>query len=47
LLLAVQLVLMGKLLRQPRERAPWYNATGTSFYVLGMMATAIALRGAL
>ncbi len=45
LLLAVQFVLMLKLLRQPRERAPWYNGTGTTLYVLGMMATAFALRG--
>jgi chlorophyll synthase len=44
LLLAVQLLLMVRLLRAPRERAPWYNATGTSLYVLGMLVTAIALR---
>jgi len=35
---------MVRLLRAPRERAPWYNATGTSLYVLGMLVTAIALR---
>ncbi len=44
-LLGAQFVLMLKLLRQPRERAPWYNGTGTTLYVLGMMATAFALRG--
>ena len=44
-LLAGQGALMTKLLAQPRERAPWYNATGTSLYVLGMLATAFALRG--
>ena len=43
-LLLVQLVLMAKLLRSPRERAPWYNATGTSLYVLGMLVGAFALR---
>lgn len=42
-LLAVQVVLMRTLLRDPRGKAPWYNATGTSLYVLGMLVTAIAL----
>jgi chlorophyll synthase len=44
--LAVQLVLMTRLLRSPRELAPWYNATGISLYVLGMMVSAFALRSA-
>ncbi len=39
-----QMFLMRKLLSDPRQFAPWYNATGISLYVLGMMATAIALR---
>jgi chlorophyll/bacteriochlorophyll a synthase len=43
-LLLAQLVLMSRLLRNPRERAPWYNATGISLYVLGMLAGAFALR---
>jgi len=43
-LLAVQLVLMRRLLQSPRERAAWYNATGTSLYVLGMLVGAFALR---
>lgn len=43
-LLAAQIVLMRKLLRDPRRLAPWYNATGTSLYVLGMLACAFALR---
>jgi chlorophyll synthase len=43
-LLLAQLALMRKLLAQPREKAPWYNATGTSLYVLGMLVTAFALR---
>jgi chlorophyll synthase len=44
LLLLAQLVLMSRLLRSPRELAPWYNATGTSLYVLGMLASAFAVR---
>ena len=43
-LLAAQGVLMAKLLAAPRERAPWYNATGTTLYVLGMLVAAFALR---
>ena len=44
LALAVQLVLMQKLLADPRGKAPWYNGTGTTLYVLGMLVTAFALR---
>ncbi len=44
-LLAVQLVLMLRLLKAPRERAAWYNATGTTLYVLGMLVSAFCLRG--
>jgi chlorophyll synthase len=43
-LLCGQLVLMQDLLKAPREKAAWYNATGTSLYVLGMLVSAIALR---
>ena len=43
LLLAVQAALMLRLLRDPRRLAPWYNATGTSAYVFGMMAAALGL----
>ncbi|MBX9909193.1 MAG: chlorophyll synthase ChlG [Beijerinckiaceae bacterium] len=43
-LLLVQLGLMARLLNAPRERAAWYNATGTTLYVLGMLAAAFALR---
>ena len=46
LLLGVQLALMPSLLRSPREKAPWYNATGVSLYVLGMLASAFALGSA-
>jgi chlorophyll/bacteriochlorophyll a synthase len=42
--LAVQLVLMERLVKSPRERAPWYNATGVSLYVIGMLVSAFALR---
>ncbi|MDN3567558.1 chlorophyll synthase ChlG [Paeniroseomonas aquatica] len=43
-LLAVQLVLMQRLLADPRGKAPWYNGTGTTLYVMGMLITAFALR---
>jgi len=46
-LLLAQVALMSRLLRNPRERAPWYNATGTSLYVLGMLVGAFALRSEL
>jgi chlorophyll synthase len=42
--LAAQLVLMERLVKSPRERAPWYNATGVSLYVIGMLVSAFALR---
>ncbi len=43
-LLAAQFVLMIRLIAAPRLQAAWYNATGTSLYVLGMMAAAFAMR---
>ena len=43
-LLAAQVTLMTKFLARPRQKAPWYNATGTSLYVLGMLVAAYALR---
>ncbi len=43
-LLLAQIALMRRLLADPREKAPWYNATGTSLYVVGMLITAFALR---
>ncbi|NJM33977.1 MAG: chlorophyll synthase ChlG [Rhodomicrobium sp.] len=42
-LLFVQIVLMQRLLSDPRERAPWYNATGTTLYVIGMLVSAFAV----
>ncbi len=44
LVLVAQLLLMRRLLQQPRELAPWYNATGISLFVLGMLISAFALR---
>lgn len=44
LVVAIQIPLMRRLLTRPRELAPWYNATGISLYVLGMMISAFALR---
>jgi chlorophyll synthase len=43
-LLLAQFLLMQKLLRNPLQRAAWYNATGTSLYVLGMLIAAFALQ---
>lgn len=47
ILLAIQLLLMVRLLQSPRERAPWYNGTGITLYVLGMLVSAFALRSVL
>ena len=43
LLLGAQGLCMARLLRDPERHAPWYNASGTGLYVLGMMAAAHAL----
>ncbi|MEM9667997.1 MAG: chlorophyll synthase ChlG [Pseudomonadota bacterium] len=43
ILMFVQVALMVPLLRAPKEKAPWDNATGTSLYVLGMLVTAFAI----
>jgi chlorophyll synthase len=42
-LTGAQLLLMSRLLEKPRERAPWYNGTGTTLYVIGMLICAFAL----
>ena len=47
ILLIAQLGLMVRMLRDPTALAPWYNATGTSAYVLGMLASAFGLGGVL
>ncbi|MBB5759411.1 chlorophyll synthase [Methylorubrum rhodinum] len=44
LLLAGQLALMARFLKEPRARAAWYNGTGTTLYVVGMLVAAFALR---
>jgi len=41
--LLVQCRLMARLLSDPRKNAPWYNATGTSLYVLGMLVSGFAI----
>jgi chlorophyll synthase len=46
LLVCMQLFLMVELLDRPRERAIWYNATGTTLYVTGMLVCAFALGAA-
>jgi chlorophyll synthase len=43
-LLALQMILMVSLVERPRERAPWYNATGILLYVIGMLVSAFAVR---
>ena len=43
-LLAAQIWAMKTLLRDPKGKAPWYNATGIAMYVSGMMITAFAIR---
>ncbi len=45
LVLALQIVAMPTLFRDPRAKAPWYNATGVTLYVAGMMIAAFAVRG--
>ena len=47
LLLAIQVGLMFRLLESPRERAPWYNGTGITLYVLGMLVSALALHSSM
>ncbi len=42
-LVVAQTLLMRRLLEKPRERAPWYNSTGTTLYVVGMLICAFAL----
>ena len=42
--LIAQFVAMRVWIRDPKAKAPWYNATGVTLYVLGMMVTAIAIR---
>ena len=39
-----QIWAMQIMLHNPKEKAPWYNATGVTMYVSGMMISAFALR---
>ena len=43
--LLIQIGLMARLVGNPAKYAPWYNATGVSLYVFGMLATALGLGG--
>jgi chlorophyll synthase len=43
--MALQILCMRRFLGDPKALAPWYNATGVTLYVLGMLAAAIAVRG--
>jgi chlorophyll/bacteriochlorophyll a synthase len=45
LLLLMQIGFMVRLIGHPARYAPWYNATGVSAYVLGMLAAALGLGG--
>ena len=45
-LLLAQAGLMRRFMRDPRRLAPWYNGTGTTLYVIGMLVAAFALRPA-
>lgn len=41
----LQLLAMRRLLSDPKGLAPWYNGTGVTLYVLGMLVAAFAVRG--
>ncbi|WP_117317536.1 chlorophyll synthase ChlG [Chromatocurvus halotolerans] len=41
----LQLWAMRRLLTDPKGLAPWYNGTGVTLYVLGMLVAAFAVRG--
>lgn len=45
LFLIIQIALMVRLVSDPAKYAPWYNATGISLYVFGMLAAALGLGG--
>ncbi len=42
--LALQFWAMTVMFRDPKGKAPWYNGTGVTLYVSGMMITAFAVR---
>ena len=41
--LGLQGLAMRRLMTDPKKLAPWYNATGVTLYVLGMLTAAFAL----
>ena len=43
--LLLQFWAMTIMFKDPKGKAPWYNGTGVTLYVAGMMITAFALRG--
>ena len=45
LFVIIQAGLMVRLVADPAKNAPWYNATGISLYVFGMLAAALGLGG--
>jgi chlorophyll/bacteriochlorophyll a synthase len=45
-LIAAQLLLMRRFLQSPTARAVWYSGFGVPLFVIGMMVSAFALRGA-
>ncbi|MBC8056001.1 MAG: chlorophyll synthase ChlG [Rhizobiales bacterium] len=45
-LIVLQCVLMRRFLQQPTQRAVWYSGFGVPLFVIGMMVSAFALRGA-
>ena len=47
LVLALQLLLMIRFLRDPIRYAVWFSGFGVSLYVLGMLASAFAARNVL
>jgi chlorophyll synthase len=45
LFLTIQIACMTRLVGNPAKFAPWYNGTGVSLYVFGMLAAALGLGG--
>jgi chlorophyll synthase len=43
--LVAQCLLMRRLMGDPRKLAPWYNGTGVTIYVLGMLVSGFAIGG--
>jgi len=42
---AAQIMLTPRVLQDPVGQAPWFNATGTTLFVLGMLTSAIGVSG--